>query len=295
MWARLHSSPLGILAAGFYYKTFLWPSWRMFEPAIRRATGFGRAQSGVDRRSVEHRHSSCDVLVIGAGPAGLITARALQGTGLTVVVADEQAMLGGSLLWERASFDGRSAQNFRQEMLAGLQSDAAFTLLPSTMATAAYENNVFTLVQSLHDAGGIRGERHWTLRAQNVVLATGMIDRPLLFDGNDRPGVMLSSSVRRLMGEFAVAPARQLAIYTNNDSAYLTAIEARRAGMTVAGIIDTRAANVARRTPMRPQGWKFRCHFDSQIETTSGYRRLTGVLVRTSGGAAHRSPPATGW
>jgi len=111
--------------------------------------------------------------------------------------------------------------------------------------TAAYENNVFTLVQSLHDDRGLRGERHWKLRTHDVVLATGMIDRPLLFEGNDRPGIMLSSSVRRLIGEFAVAPAQRLAIYTNNDSAYLTAIKARHAGMDVAAIIDTRAERTA--------------------------------------------------
>jgi sarcosine oxidase subunit alpha len=277
----------GILAAGFYYKTFMWPNWKLFEPIIRRVTGFGCPQSGTDHRYVEHRHASCDVLVIGAGPAGLMTARALRGAGLKVVIADDQPTLGGSLLWETAEIDGQSALVFCSKTLAELESEATFALLPSTLVTAAYENNVFTLVQALHDARGLRGERHWKLRARHVVLATGMIDRPLLFDGNDRPGIMLSSSVRRLIGEFAVAPARRLAIYTNNDSAYLTAINARHAGMHVVAIIDTRAEQGAiHADEVRQLG--IACHFDSQIETTFGYRRLSAVAVRGRDGKTRR-------
>jgi sarcosine oxidase subunit alpha len=277
----------GILSAGFYYKTFMWPSWKLFEPAIRRATGFGRPEKGADHRSVEHRHVSCDVLVIGAGPAGLMTAQALKGASLHVVIADDQPNFGGSLLWEKAEINGLSALAFSRRIFDELESDAGFTLLPSTLVTAAYENNVFTLVQTLHDAGGIFCERHWKLKADYVVLATGMIDRPLLFEGNDRPGIMLSSSVRRLMGEFAVAPAGRLAIYTNNDSAYLTAINARRAGVEVVGIIDTRPANAAIHAD-DARRLDIACLFDSQIERTMGYRRLTGVAVRGRIGITQR-------
>jgi sarcosine oxidase subunit alpha len=274
----------GLLSAGFYYKTFMWPDWKLFEPAIRGRAGFGRPQAGVGRRSIGHRHAICDVLVIGAGPAGLMTARGLQRTGLTVVVADGERTLGGSLLWEAVQIDGQAALCFSRTVLAELESDGAFMLLSSTLVTGAYENNVFTLVQSLHDAGGVCGERHWKLKAHHVVLATGMIDRPLLFEGNDRPGIMLSSAMRRLMGEFAVAPAQRLAIYTNNDSAYLTAINARRSGVAVAGIIDTRPASAALHADVAAR-LDIACHFDSQIARTSGYRRLRGVTVRAADGA----------
>jgi sarcosine oxidase, subunit alpha len=277
----------GIFGAGFYYKTFMWPNWKFFEPAIRRACGFGRPQNEADHWGVEHRHTSCDVLVIGAGPAGLMTAWALQRAGLNVVIADDQPTLGGSLLWETAEFDGQSAPAFSRKVCAELESDAAFRLLPATLVTAAYENNVFTLVQALRNARGMRRECHWKLNAHHVVLATGMIDRPLLFEGNDRPGIMLSSSVRRLIGEFAVAPARRLAIYTNNDSAYLTAINARRAGVEVAGIIDTRCANAAIHAHEAAQ-LGIPCYFDSQIENTSGYRRLSSVAVRARSGNTQR-------
>ena len=277
----------GLLGAGFYYKTFKWPGWKLFEPFIRRMTGIGRARIEADHRRSEHRHACCDVLVIGAGPAGLITARALRGRGLSVVIADDQPLLGGSLLWETAQIDGQTARTFGRRILSELESDADFTLLPATLATGAYENNVFTLVQAITDEGGLRGERHWTLRAHQVVLATGMIDRPLLFEGNDRPGIMLSSSVRRLIGEFAVAPAQRLVIYTNNDGAYLTAIDACRAGMDVAAIVDTRAQRLARQAEVA-QKLGIDCHFDSRIETTFGYRRLSGVKVRGRDGGAKR-------
>jgi sarcosine oxidase, subunit alpha len=279
----------GLLAAGFYYKTFKWPSWRLFEPIIRRASGFGHLQDGTDHCRTQHRHATCDVLVIGAGPAGLMTAHALRSTGLSILVADDQPMLGGSFLWETGEVDGRSLLAFSRRILADLRSCSAVTLLSSTLVAASYENNMFTLVQTLRDDQGNRGERLWKLKARYVVLATGMIDRPLLFDGNDRPGVMLSSSVRRLIGEFAVAPARRLAIYTNNDSAYLTALNARHVGIEPVTVIDTRSRqNAIHADEARRLG--IRCHFESHIEKTFGYRRVTGLLVRERGGKALRIP-----
>lgn len=271
------------LAAGFYYKTFKWPNWMLFEPAISKATGFGRPESIPDQRSVQHRHASCDVLVIGAGPAGLAAARSLQGSGLNVVVADDQAEPGGSCRWETASIDGQPASAWCVAAVCEIEADSKMTILRSTTVTAAYENNVFTLVQTLHDDRGICGERHWKLKANHVILATGMIDRPMLFEGNDRPGVMLSSAVRRLIGEFAVAPAKRLAVYTNNDSAYLTAFDAHRAGIQIASIIDTRARHHSIHAE-EAEHLGIECYFESYIEKTSGYKRLSSVTARLENG-----------
>lgn len=270
-----------MLAAGFYYKTFMWPNWRWFEPAIRRTTGFGQPARDADRRLVQHRHATCDVLIVGGGLAGLLTAVSLRNAGLEVLVAEEQPVLGGSLCWESAAIDDVPAHTFARNAATELETAPEVTVLTSTLVTGAYENNFFTLVQTLQDAGGVRGERLWKLHARHVVLATGMIDRPLLFAGNDRPGIMLSSSVRRLMGEFAVAPARRLAIYTNNDSGYLTALQARRAGIEIAAIVDTRPAQAAIHRHAA-DALDIPCHFESRILGTRGYRRLSRVIVRQS-------------
>ena len=273
-----------VLAAGFYYKTFKWPNWRWFEPLVRRATGFGRPGQDPARRLVEHRHATCDVLVIGSGPAGLTAAHALRNTGLKVIVAECHHAPGGSLLWEESNVEGESAATYCAKLLRELAA-ADVSLLTSTMVAGAYDNNVFTLVQSLTEPDGIRGERLWKLKAEHVVLAAGMIDRPLLFEGNDRPGIMLSSAVRRLIGEFAVAPAAGLAVYTNNDSGYLTAIDAKLAGVDVVALVDTRAESTAQHAA-RAQALGIECCFDSHIQQTWGYRRLQGIRVKSTGDAS---------
>ena len=271
----------GILGAGFYYKTFKWPTWALFEPLIERSTGFGRPRATIEKRAVHHRHAICDVLIIGGGPAGLAAARSLSTSGLEVILAEDQPQVGGSLSFETVLIDGRPGPAWARAVAAELATDPHMTVLTSTTVTAAYEGNHFTLLQSFHDARGIRAEHLWELRARHAVLATGMIDRPLLFAGNDRPGIMLSSSVRRLIGEFGVAPARRLAVYTSNDSGYLTALAAKRAGMDVAAVIDTRSEGSAVHA-VAARGAGIPCLFDSQIESTSGYRRLAEVSIRGS-------------
>lgn len=274
-----------LLGAGFYYKTFKWPTWRLFEPLIRRSTGFGRPKRIAEDRGVRHRHDVCDVLIVGGGPAGLAAARTLAGSGLRIVLADDQPQLGGSLNWEEAAIDERSGLTWAREIVASLKGDPNITILASTVVTGAYEGDNFTLVESITDELGVRAEQHWKLRARHVVLATGMVDRPLLFAGNDRPGVMLSSSVRRLIGEFGVAPADRLAIYTNNDSGYLTAIAAQRAGIHVAAVVDTRLRRLAIHADVA-NAIGIECLYESQITATKGYKCLKGITVCDSAGAA---------
>jgi len=269
----------GMLGAGFYYKTFKWPFWALFEPFIRKATGYGAPAKATNDRTVQQRHAVCDVLIIGAGPAGLAAATALRGSGLKVVVADDQKEPGGSCRWESARFDGVPAAEWSRHIATQVAADADCTLLAGTTVTGAYENEMFTLVQTIMDEQGVRGERIWKLMARYVVLASGMVDRPLMFEGNDRPGVMLSSAVRRFIGEFGVSPARRLAVYTNNDSAYLTALQAKAAGVDVVAIVDTRPANSAiYLNEARAVG--ITCYCESQIESTRGYRRLEAIALR---------------
>ena len=277
----------GLLSAGFYYKTFKWPTWALFEPLIERSTGFGRPQVMLEKRTAHHRHAHCDVLIIGAGPAGLAAARSLLGSGLKVVIAEDQPQVGGSLNWERATLAGHQGSDWARLLSRQLIEDPNFTVLTSTTVTGAYEGNHFTLLQTIADSRGVRSEHLWKLRARQVVLATGMIDRPLLFAGNDRPGVMLSSSVRRLIGEFGVSPARKLAIYTNNDSGYLTALAAVRAGVDVEYVVDTRAEEEGAYVRSALNAG-ITCLFENQIVATQGYRRLKAITVQNQAGRTHR-------
>ncbi|MEP1424658.1 MAG: 2Fe-2S iron-sulfur cluster-binding protein [Yoonia sp.] len=226
------------MTAGFYYKTLKWPNWSWYEEAVRKAAGFGALDGDADSRQREYRHDTCDVLVIGAGPAGLAAVRALQGSGHRVVLADHAPAAGGALRWEETKVDGAQGMSWAADTVAAFQADGGQLLL-NTFVTGAYEGNFFTLVESRTDNKGLVGERIWKLRADQVVLATGAVDRPLVFQNNDRPGTFLSAAARQFMGEYGVAPGQSLGIFANNDSGYLTALAARRAGLE-ATVVDSR-------------------------------------------------------
>lgn len=273
----------GILAAGFYYKTMMWPNWKLFEPLVRRATGFGSLREQPQTRKVQHRHAVTDVLVIGAGPAGLEAALALSGRGLKIIVSEMDPVPGGTLNWEEATIDGAAARAWAAAAMERLASDPDVTVLASTIAGAAYENNVFSLVEALQDARGVRAERHWRVHARHVVLATGMTERPLLFANNDRPGVMVATAMRRLIAGYAAAPCRQMLVYANNDSGYLTALEARRAGVDVVAIVDTRPQLAALHADAAGSAG-IRCLFEAQVVEVVGRSGVRAVDVMSARG-----------
>ena len=237
-----------LLPAGFYYKTFMWPrSWwhRVYEPAIRRAAGLGRAPTTPDPDHYASRFAHCEVLVVGAGPAGLAAALAAAGAGGRVMLCDEQNELGGSLLAPGdASIEGRPAAAWLAETLAAL-AQAGVTLLPRTTAFGYFPHNMLGLVERrtdhLRDVGDGPRERLWQVRAATVVLATGAIERPLVFPGNDRPGVMLADAARTYLERYAVRAGERVLVAASHDSAYGAALALRTAGAAVT-VADTRAA-----------------------------------------------------
>jgi sarcosine oxidase subunit alpha len=238
-----------LLSAGFVYKSFMWPPsfWkRLYEPAIRRAAGLGHAPGQADPDRYSHRYAHCDVLIVGGGAAGLAAALGAAAAGARVILCDEQAALGGGLLDEPAvTIDGWPAPSWVQEV--GTTLAGSVTLLPRTTAFGWYPHNMIGLVERVTDhladpTPEQPRERLWQVRAERVVLATGAIERPLVFPGNDRPGIMLAGSARTYLHRYGVKVGRRVVIATADDSAYRAATDLHAAGVEVAAIVDARPA-----------------------------------------------------
>ncbi len=242
-----------IFVAGFYYKTFMWPRsfWdKVYEPCIRAAAGSGRAPTEMDADRYANRHAHCDVLVVGAGPAGLAAALAASQAGKRVMLVDEQAEPGGSLLHDvTSSIDGAPAQDWAAQAVATLDGRENVLILPRTTAFGYYNHNHIVLVERLTDhleapPPNLARERLWQVRAGEVVLATGSHERPLVFADNDRPGIMLADSVRAYVNRYAVAPGRRVVIATCGDSAYAAARDVKAAGIDVTLVDFRREADI---------------------------------------------------
>jgi sarcosine oxidase subunit alpha len=245
----INSKVSRLLPAGFYYKTFMWPArmWMTYEKAIRRSAGLGRSPREIDPDHYDKTHAHCDVLVVGAGPAGLQAALSAGRSGARVMLLDDKPEPGGSLLSHSASINDAPAENWVDAVVSELGGMSHVTLLPRTTVTGYYDYNFLVANERVSEYLGPRGrdgapkERLWKIRAKQVVLATGAIERPLVFADNDRPGIMLADALRTYVNRFAVLPGRRIAVLTNNDSAYLAALDAARAGASVE-IADIRQA-----------------------------------------------------
>jgi len=237
-----------IFIAGFYYKTFMWPKafWeKVYEPLIRKAAGLGRATYAADPDRYEKAYAHCDVLIIGAGPTGLMAALTAGRSGARVLLIDEGPTLGGSLLSENDEIDATSGVDWAQEVVSELASLPEVTLMPRTTVFGWYDGNIFGAVERVADHKAVPEvfeprQRYWRILAKRAILATGAEERPLVFGGNDRPGVMLASAVRTYVNRYAAAPGRSGIVFTNNDSGYRTARDLKAQGIRVAAVFDSR-------------------------------------------------------
>lgn len=235
------------LPAGFYYKTFMWPAtfWKRYEHWIRRAAGLGKVPREADPDRYEKRYAHCDVLVVGAGPAGLMAARSAAEMGARVLMVDEKPQLGGSLLGEHRVLDQRPASDWLAEQATALAEIPDCQILTRTTAIGAYDDNFIVLVERISDhlpnpPRYLPRERMWRVRARQVILATGAHERPIVFPNNDRPGVMLASAASTYLKRFAVKPGSRAVVFTNNDSAYRVALDLHAHGVPVQAVVDAR-------------------------------------------------------
>ncbi|MDQ0475103.1 sarcosine oxidase subunit alpha family protein [Labrys wisconsinensis] len=281
-----------LLASGFYYKTFMWPRsfWKtVYEPKIRSAAGFGEAPSAPDPDRYQNRFAHVDVLVIGSGPAGLAATVAAAEAGASVMLCDEQAELGGSLLAETlATIEGRPARDWATDVIMSLALRDKVKLLPRTTAFGWYSHNFVALAERLTDhlaqpEARLPRERLWQVRARQVVIAAGAIERPLVFPENDRPGIMLADAARTFANRYGVLPGRRAVVFTACDSAYRAALDLQAAGAAVALIADLRPTGGALVDAARAAG--IRVELGAAITGTSGRLRVASVRVgRIDGG-----------
>ena len=274
-----------LMPAGFYYKTFMWPKfmWMMYEHFIRKASGLGETPRENDPDRYEHGHAHCDLLVAGGGVAGLAAALAAGRAGARVILVDEQAEFGGLALSSRAQIDGVDSSQWIADAVAELQAMPEVILLPRSTVFGYHDYNFLTVNQRLSDhlpiaARPVSREKLWQVRARQVVLATGAAERPLVFANNDRPGIMLASAASTYANRYGVRAGNRAVVFTNNDSAYQTALDLKAAAVEVVAVIDARA-NPASEIAETVRNAGIEVFNGSLVVDTAGRKRLSSVRV----------------
>jgi heterotetrameric sarcosine oxidase alpha subunit len=282
-----------IFVAGFYYKTFMWPAawWeKLYEPAIRRAAGLGRASTQPDPDTYERAHAFCDVLVIGGGPAGLSAALSAGRSGARVILCDEDFVLGGRLNGERREIERMNGTEWAQRVVAQLESIPEVRLMRRTTVFGAYDHGTFGAIERVADHLAVPAldqprQRMWRIVAKRAVLAVGAIERPIVFGGNDRPGVMMASAVRMYLHRYAVVPGKSVVLFTSTDDGWRTALDLLHAGVAVEAVVDPRAqepdelAQSVRRAGAQVL-------MGAQVVQAHGARGVSKVTVRRGDGRA---------
>ena len=282
-----------LMVAGFYYKTFKWPSqfWELiYEPLIRRAAGLGRAAEAPDPDLYETATAHCDVLVVGSGPAGLAAALAAGRSGARVILAETDHAFGGRLLSEQALIDGHAASAWISATLSELRSLPDVTLMPRTCVFGAYDGGTYGALERVNDHVAVPPahqprQRLWRIIVRRTVVAAGAIERPIVFPGNDRPGVMLASAVRTYLTRYGVTPGRRVGVFTCTDDGWRTVETLVQAGVRVAAVVDSREQIAPRHTRLARSN-DITVHAGHVVSTEGSVDGLRSFAVVRHGGGS---------
>ncbi|WP_298862158.1 sarcosine oxidase subunit alpha family protein [uncultured Sulfitobacter sp.] len=271
------------LTAGFYYKTFMWPAafWeKVYEPIIRHAAGLGSLSLKDDPDTYDKGFLHCDLLIIGAGPAGLAAALTAGRAGLDVILADEDFRMGGRLNSETHSLGDQSGADWAAATVEELASLPNVRLMARTTIIGAFDHGIYGAVERVSDhmhtpdAGKPR-QILWRIYTKRTILAAGAIERPVAFENNDRPGIMLGSALRTYANRYGVAVDRRVAIFTNNDDGHRTAADLVAKGVKIAAVVDVRED--------APRSLDYEV-LHGEIKDTKGRLGLTFAEVRLADG-----------
>jgi len=235
------------IPAGFYYKTFMWPKsfwYKFYEPFVRKAAGFGVASTKHDQEKYEHKYEYCDLLVTGSGPSGLASAYAAAKNGAKVILAEDKPRFGGSLLTSEANIGNQSGKEWADKIVTELKEMSNVIVKNRAQVFGYYDHNMLVMLERLSDhlpksKKYSPKQRLWYIRAKEVVISSGSIERPLVFGNNDTPGVLLTSAAKEYLKVYGVLVGKKPLVFTNNDSAYETAIEFKKNGIDPL-VLDTR-------------------------------------------------------
>ncbi len=271
--------------AGFYYKTFMWPKsfwYKIYEPFIRKAAGLGVASIEKDKERYEHKFEYCDLLVTGSGPSGLSSAYAAAKNGAKVILAEDKPRFGGTLLTDDVSIDNLSGKDWAEKIISELKSMPNVTVKNRSQVFGYYDHNMLVMFERVSDHLEKKSkftprQRLWYIRAKETILSTGSIERPIVFGNNDTPGIFLSAAAKEYMKVYGVLVGKKPLIFTNNDSAYETALEFKKNNVEPI-ILDTREEHSSELIDeAKSKGIDIR--FSHGVIVANGYKKVKSAKI----------------